>query len=459
MYERYAKLILHQPWAIRPEVLSTIVDLLRFRVSGGRLTPEEIQARLGAVRERQDPPEPRQGAIGILPIYGIIIPRGDLFSEMSGATSIDRLSAAFARLEADPAVGSIILDIDSPGGTVAGVPEFAEQVRASSKRVVALADTEMASGAYWIGSAADEIVVTSSSLVGSIGVFAAHDDISRAMEMMGVKTTLISAGKYKVEGNPFEPLSDEAREAMQQLVGDYYTMFVQAVAKGRGVTPAAVRGGFGEGRVVTARDALSLGMADRVGTLTDTIQRLSGRSRRDTSASSLADIAAEGLGTDWAAPVRFRAIELPDGEAERIMAMTDHILLAGPIPPHDSTAIADEDEAWDADAELAKAEGSAQLRRMHAWVDSEEDPEAKSSYKLPHHRADGTMVPKGVFAAAQREGQTDIPEGDHAGVRRHLGHHYDEMDRTPPWEEDGDEEGRASAELELRRRRMQHARA
>ncbi|MCC7371633.1 MAG: S49 family peptidase, partial [Chloroflexi bacterium] len=134
-----------------------------------------------------------------------------------------------------------------------------------------------ASAAYWIASSADEIVVTPSGEVGSIGVFTAHEDISAALEAEGVTVTLISAGKYKTEGNPFEPLSEEARGAIQARVDDYYSMFVRAVARGRGVKPADVRGGFGQGRVVGADEAVRLGMADRVGTMAQTVERLAGR--------------------------------------------------------------------------------------------------------------------------------------------------------------------------------------
>jgi ClpP class serine protease len=128
--------------------------------------------------------------------------------------------------------------------------------------------------AYWIASAADELVVTPSGQVGSIGVFAAHEDISKAAEMQGVKVTLISAGQYKTEGNPFEPLSAEARAAMQKDVNTFGDMFVNAVARNRGVGAYSVKAGFGQGRMVMAQDAVKASMADRVATLDETLARL-----------------------------------------------------------------------------------------------------------------------------------------------------------------------------------------
>jgi ClpP class serine protease len=85
--------------------------------------------------------------------------------------------------------------------------------------------------------------------------------------MEGVSPTIVQAGKYKTEDNPLGPLSDEARAAMQAQVDATYSMFVRSVAKGRGVTPSAVKSGFGEGRMVNAKDAVASGIADKIGTL------------------------------------------------------------------------------------------------------------------------------------------------------------------------------------------------
>ena len=105
-----------------------------------------------------------------------------------------------------------------------------------------------ASAAYWLASAANEVIITPSGEVGSIGVLAAHQDVSAAMDRDGIKTTLVSAGRYKTEGNPFEPLTDDARGYLQSRVDDYYGMFIRAVADHRRVKIDAVRDGFGSGR-------------------------------------------------------------------------------------------------------------------------------------------------------------------------------------------------------------------
>jgi ClpP class serine protease len=136
----------------------------------------------------------------------------------------------------------------------------------------------MASAAYYIGSSASEIVVTPSGLIGAIGVYSMHEDHSQELADSGIKVSLIAAGKYKFEDNPFIPLTDEARAAIQERVDAYYALFTRDVAKGRGVSIDAVRNGFGEGRVVDAKQAVALGMADRIATLDEVIGDLVSKS-------------------------------------------------------------------------------------------------------------------------------------------------------------------------------------
>lgn len=288
-YTRIIEAATSTPWAILPAKLAIIQDLIAFRAAGGKLTDFEIRERVGAY----DAATARRGltnGVAVIPIMGTIMPRANLMSEYSGGTSVQGLTKQLRAALADPEVGSILLDIDSPGGQVSNVPELAAEILASrgDKPIVAVANTLAASAAYWLAASADEIVVSPSAEVGSIGVLAMHEDVSGMLEREGVKVNFIHAGKYKVEGNPYEPLTDEARGAIQSRVDDYYEMFVSAVAKGRGVTPAAVRGGFGEGRVVGAKEAVRLGMADRVATLDETIARLqNGRRRSSKTGASL----------------------------------------------------------------------------------------------------------------------------------------------------------------------------
>jgi capsid assembly protease len=263
------------PWAILPSKLAVLEEIVARHVAGEKLEAEEIQARIhGASR----PVQRQVNSVAVLPLFGTIFPRANLMTEMSGATSAESFGANFAKLLDNPDVDAIVLDVNSPGGSVYGVQEVSKMIfdARGRKPIVAVANHMMASAAYWIASAADEIVVTPSGDVGSIGVFAVHQDMSAALEKAGLNLSLISAGKYKVEGNPWQPLGEEARAAIQASVDETYDAFLEAVARNRGVKAATVRNGFGEGRVVGAEEAVKLGMADRVATLEETINRLFG---------------------------------------------------------------------------------------------------------------------------------------------------------------------------------------
>lgn len=273
-YPQIVKAVRETPWAIMPGKLAEMLAMISERHAGRQFTQEEIQARIGGGPARRD--MQMAGSVAIIPVYGVISGRADMFTAMSGGTSVQRLQDTFGDAIADDDVSAIVLDIDSPGGSTDLIPEIAATIRGArgKKRIVAVANTRAASAAYWIGAQADELVVTPSGDVGSIGVFAAHSDLSGAQEKMGIKTTLIHAGAFKVEGNPYEPLSDEARAAIQAVVDEYYGMFVKDVAKGRRVAVGTVREDFGQGRMLTALNAVKAGMADRVETLEATVQRL-----------------------------------------------------------------------------------------------------------------------------------------------------------------------------------------
>ena len=257
------------PWAILPATLEMIISAAR----AGNREAILAQGREGDARS--------EGFVAVLPLTGVISQRASLFQAMFGGTATERWGRMFAQFMGDPQVRAVVIDTDSPGGMVYGVPELAKKIfeARGTKPIIAIANSLMASGAYWIASAADEIVVSPGAEIGSIGVLAVHADISRALDKVGITMSVMSAGKHKAEETEFAPLTDEARQAIQGRVDRYYQMFTKAVAQHRGVSATAVRGGFGEGRVVGAEEAVSLGMADRVGTLDQTLVRLAGKYR------------------------------------------------------------------------------------------------------------------------------------------------------------------------------------
>jgi len=219
--------------------------------------------------------------IAVLPLFGTILHRMGGLQEMSGGTSTERFANWFRSAMNDQAIKSIVIDVESPGGTVNGVPELADEIfqGRSTKNIVAVANAQAASAAYFLASQASELVAIPSAEVGSIGVFAAHMDVSKAAEAEGVKISIVSAGKYKTEANPYEPLSEEARAAIQEKVNGFYAMFVNAVARGRDTTSEEVRNGMGQGRMLLAADAKQANMVDRVATMERTLKRLGAKSR------------------------------------------------------------------------------------------------------------------------------------------------------------------------------------
>lgn len=269
-----------RPWFIDPRKAVEIEAMLRLRaLAGPRAEPYRTEA--AARSSTAD----RAGRIVVLHLLGSIVPRSAMVDDVSqsGASMIE-FGRAFDAAAADPDVTAIVIDVDSPGGAVDLVPETAAKIRSARREdrpIIAVANTLAASAAYWVASAADELVVTPSGEVGSIGVYMMHEDLSRALEAEGVAVTFISEGPRKVEANPFEPLTAEARIALQANVRHYYDMFVRDVAKHRGVPVAMVRADpekseehFGGGRVLTAEEAVRRGMADRVDTLEGTLARL-----------------------------------------------------------------------------------------------------------------------------------------------------------------------------------------
>lgn len=320
-YRHIIQTVAEKPWAILPSTLSVIVDLLSYRARGHRLTAAEVRERIShgqtEAAARRASATGAGGAVAVLPLYGVIAPRASQVNSVSGpaGTGVDEFTQMFRQALSDPAVGSILVEVDSPGGRVDQVPELADEIRRArgQKPIVAIANGRAASAAYWIAAQCDELVVTPSGEVGSIGVYCAHEDMSAALEQEGVKVTLISAGKFKTEGNPFEPLSEEALAAMQADVDAYYQMFVGAVAKGRGVTADTVRDDFGQGRMVMAGAAVKAGMADRVATFDDTVRRLaSGDSgKRGRSAHTIdVEIAADTSQLDAALTRAYVAINM-----------------------------------------------------------------------------------------------------------------------------------------------------
>jgi len=216
----------------------------------------------------------------ILPLYGVISQRMNLLAEYSGGTSTDLFGRWFDDAMADETVSRIVLDVDSPGGSVYGIAELSNKIYKArgTKPILAVANSLMASAAYWVASAADEIFVTAGGEVGSVGVIAVHVDQSKANENAGINVSYITAGEHKADGNPDAPLTDDARAFIQSRVNEYYEKFTSDVARFRGKDKSYVQASFGKGRVFGASQAIKVGMADKIGSL-EYVMRLPASSR------------------------------------------------------------------------------------------------------------------------------------------------------------------------------------
>lgn len=264
MTYQFADLIGRSRWLMERSAMK------RLLIAAHRVTSDSIVAaaeRYAALPARVANPE-MMGEVAVINVSGPITYRESFFSYYFGGATVERMQAQFRTALADPAVKAILFRVDSPGGTVDAVPEFATEIfkARGQKPIVAVSDTLNASAALWISSQADQLLVAPSSQTGSIGVWMAHEDDSKLLEEMGVKITLIFAGRHKVEGNPFEPLPDDVKERFQADVDEAHAEFIAAVARGRGVSASDVRKNYGQGLIYSAKESVSLGLADKIAT-------------------------------------------------------------------------------------------------------------------------------------------------------------------------------------------------
>jgi signal peptide peptidase SppA len=255
--------ILAHRWAILPEMLDTMM-----MIASGESAFDEARS---AIMKRGGDKLPgaaeatvRDG-IAIVNITGPIFPRANLFTWFSGGTSIGLLSRDFSRAVDDPNIGGIVLVIDSPGGEVTGVNEFANMVYSarSVKPVTAYVMGRAASAAYWIASAAGNIVIDATAELGSIGVVSIWQSTKERDEKNGVKTWEIvsSASPNK---RP-DPSTESGRTQIQSIVDQLAEVFVSTVARNRGVTPKKVLEEFGRGGTTIGQQAVKAGLADSLG--------------------------------------------------------------------------------------------------------------------------------------------------------------------------------------------------
>lgn len=315
---RILSAVANEYWALEPTYLARMSAVLQGWALGKHASPEvmaDIEAAQAARNARKQANSSIGGGIAVLPLYGVVTQKASAIDEVcGGVVSTEKFAQAFRDAMADDSVGGIIIDIDSPGGSVFGVADLYDEIMSARgvKPVYGFVNSLCASAAYWIGSACSQLIAVQGSMTGSIGVYTQHFDLSAALEMEGVKQEFISAGKFKVEGNQYGPLTDEARAFTQSQIDAYYAAFTQAVAKGRGKPIASVRDGMGQGRCLLPADAMAEGMIDGIDTFAGVIKRMKNE-MKSGGAQAAADAPGIVAAVEEQAPVA-AAPEAAEGE-------------------------------------------------------------------------------------------------------------------------------------------------
>ncbi|WP_018875277.1 S49 family peptidase [Thioalkalivibrio sp. ALJ8] len=381
-YPHLASRIFNTPLLMHPDKLDAIIAGLGGRLLGVEPTLHDHvrDASLFATQPgaRRDDERNGQtyyahgGGLARVDVFGGLAHRTRMTADSMVIRGYQEVARAIEAAAADPHVETIALNLDTPGGEVSGAFELAASLRdlAAGKRLIAMVDAHALSAGYLIASQADEIVVTPTGLVGSIGVVMRHVDFSRALDSDGIEVTQIFAGDHKVDGNPYEPLPAAVRADFQAEIDSLYGDFVEAVVRGRGLTAEHVRGT--QARTYRAADAVEAGLADRVATFDQLLSEL------QTS----------------------RSVALPAGQAARAnvsaedMTMTDKTKAAGdtqqPARPNNDGATS---AATHTAQDLEQARTEAHAEGLAAGLEQgREEEKARVAGILAHAQDEGRDI-------------------------------------------------------------------
>ncbi len=266
-----AGMIFNRPHLVHPQRAEVMLWALRERLS---IRMEEPRAEASAFfgRPARSGMYRVENGAAIIPLIGTLVNRGAWIGAQSGLVAYEALEAQVREAMADGEVERIVLDIDSPGGMVDGVQALAKVLRRAraEKPLTAVVNDMAASAAYWLAAQADEIVISPTSMLGSIGVIYIHTDMSRALDASGLTVSIITAGERKADGNPYEPLPDSVRADIQAELDSIWEQFIAAVHEGRPqLSPQALCAM--QARTYLGEEAIRVGLADRIGTLAEVL--------------------------------------------------------------------------------------------------------------------------------------------------------------------------------------------
>lgn len=282
-------------WVIRPEALEAIIEVLTTKkldvkdieIFHGKGFDEENSSISTILSQQGTRPDNTRltavrGSTAIINVIGVIIPRATFFSSLSGGVSLSTLANDLKIMLDDAEIESIVFNVDSPGGEITGMSEFSDMVFAAQakKKILTFVSGIAASGGYWIGSSASEILATEVSEAGSIGVVAGYTDTKKRDEKIGIeRIEIVSSQSPKKRP---DASSDSGRAQIQKIVDDLADIFISHVARNRGVDIKVVAEKYGQGNMIVAKEAIELGMIDRLGSLEGLITELNKSTNNST---------------------------------------------------------------------------------------------------------------------------------------------------------------------------------
>lgn len=299
---RFAEKLAGLPWlcsAEHVEFLHSIFLAYLDRAASGRtLDVGAVEKEVGRPLDNARKVSVR-GRTARIPVTGTIFRRANLFTAMSGGTSVGVLAQDIRAASDDPTIDSILLVFDSPGGEAAGINELAAMIRSirdeGNTRVEAYCDGDCASAAYWLASATEHITADATAVVGSIGV------VTQVRNPEAAGKTTLEFWNSRSPKKRIDPTTETGRAALQGFIDDMGDEFIEAVADNRGVSVETVEQDFGQGFVMTGRKALAAGLVDALGSEEEVIARLNSRDegygRRLTAVETMqnTDQGAEGV--------------------------------------------------------------------------------------------------------------------------------------------------------------------
>lgn len=327
-YPQICSRLFNTPLLIEPNKADIIVSALSNRLmTGGEQvlqSPEPIAGSFYGKTSSNGLYSITDDGIAVISIHGSLVNRGSWIGARSGLVSYEALGVQLRKAADDDNIRGIVLDIDSPGGEVAGCFDVTALIREirEEKIILAIANDTTASAAYAIGSAASQLYVTQTSRVGSIGVLVVHLDYSKKLEDEGVRPSLIFSGDHKVDGNPFEKLPDNVRSDIQASIDQTYGIFVEAVNQNRpNLSSKKIKAT--EAKIYHGSEAVASGLADGVTTLVDLLavskelMQIPSKSKSRQGENAVADETQETSNTELNASVDLNKVKA-DAKQEAI---------------------------------------------------------------------------------------------------------------------------------------------